>query len=154
MTPTSVTVTGTLVDSEGTKWTDATLIVHLVPGFGTPITEYKWGGTTFVKRHVIPITDGTFSINLPSNGTIIPVDSMWKFTISGHATSPAAVFTKTLNYASGSTQDVSAMFTAAAPPLEPQVVTMGWATSASLDAATPIPAPPEEPEPPEDEGVI
>lgn len=112
-----VTVTGTLVDSGGSSWTSASITIQLIPGFGTPITEYTWNGADFVKRQTITTTGNTFSILLPSNDTIQPIDSMWQFVISGNAWTPAVVMNMDLDSSVATTFDISAQFKSIAPPL-------------------------------------
>lgn len=140
MTPRQVTVTGTLVDKNGVSWNNATVIAQFIPGFGTPPERYTWNGASFTQRQVIQATGNTFSVTLPSNDTILPIDSTWQFTISANPSSPAAIIIKVLKYPSGATQDISATFTAMAPPLSPTGLVIqapDEATALALSAANP-----------------
>lgn len=120
MTPQSVTVTGTLVDSAGNSWTGATIIAQFIPGFGTPITEYTWAGAQFTKRQEFIASGNSFSVSLPSNDTILPIDSQWQFVISGNPWTPAVVLFKVLDYSKAATVDISAEFLASAGALQPE----------------------------------
>jgi hypothetical protein len=115
----SVTVTGTLVDSGGNNWDNATIIIQFVPGFGTPAGNYIWNDAPVNQRFSITATGNTFTVSLPSNDTITPIDSQWEFTISGNSVTPAVIMRRTLK-STTPTVDISTDFTVMAPVLIPE----------------------------------
>lgn len=146
-TATPVTVTATLVDSTSNPWNSATVIVQFVPGFGVPAGKYTWNGADFTRRQEFVTTGNSFSIQLPSNDKIIPIDSLWNFTISGNSLTPAVVITKYLDSRVATTFDLSAQFKSIAPPLNttggsggpvPQIIKVAdQATALAQSAANP-----------------
>lgn len=114
---TMVTVKGTLTDSTGATWNTATIIVQFIPGFGTPAGKYTWNGASFVQRQTLTASSGNFTVQLPANNDIIPIDSMWQLTISGNPQTPAVILTKYLDSSVATLFDISSQFHSIAPPL-------------------------------------
>lgn len=115
----TVTVTATLVDASSTAWENATVIVQFVPGFGTPPERYTWNGAQFTKRLQFQASGNSLSVALPSNDTILPIDSMWQFIISRNPQTPAVVIFAVLDSKDGPTEDISAQFTNASEGVAP-----------------------------------
>lgn len=110
----STTVTATLVDSTGVSWAGAVITPTFYPTPGRP-GPYVWSGGV-LNPQPTPVTansGGQFTITLPDNATITPAGSMWSLSISPNASMQGIVL---LTPVTGTSQDISALFTAQSVP--------------------------------------
>lgn len=88
----STTVSGTITDTGGQAWAGGTYRIEFNANGKNP--PYVWNGTPFVPAVYSGSLDGAGSfsgIAVPSNTSIAPVGTLWKFTICPAATSPCYI---------------------------------------------------------------
>lgn len=103
-------VTGTLVDSQSTVWTNALIKVTFVLPANNP-NPAIWSDGAFNHGPITLMTDdsGHFAIDLPSTTSITPANSTWLFNIGPNASAQAV----NLNIGvTGASMDISSLFTA------------------------------------------
>ena len=103
-------VTGTLVDSQSTVWTNALIKITFVLPANNP-NPAIWSDGAFNHGPITLMTDdsGHFAIDLPSTTSIIPANSTWLFNIGPNASAQAV----NLNIGvTGASMDISSLFTA------------------------------------------
>lgn len=109
---TTTAVTMTLVDSNGTLWTGAKVIVTFVapPNNAGP---FLWNGAMFQMYYYLDNigSTGKFTINLQGNLDITPSGSLWRFDIAPDASDSRSV--NLVVQVSGTTMDLSQGFTSA-----------------------------------------
>jgi hypothetical protein len=82
------TVTATIVDPNGIPWAGATVQATLLPNGVTPRLPPPCNGQNaspcFVGAYLVGSVSslGTFSMNLPDNGVLLPSGTTWQFTVS------------------------------------------------------------------------
>lgn len=113
------TVSGNIVDSDGTSWFSAKVTATFVPNpsypqqsqyniNGVPITSATYN--QYLNQTLTADASGHFAITLLDNSLIAPVGSSWKFTIQSYTSAPSSTFPNLL--VSGATQNVSAFILA------------------------------------------
>src|SRR5579885_3213087 len=84
----STIVSATITDLDGTTWSNCTYTVQFSP----TVQGYAWsGGNLLSNSYFTGSCDdgtGTFSLSLPSNTSIYPIGSSWRFTICPNASAP------------------------------------------------------------------
>lgn len=104
----STTVSGQVIDAGGQSWNNGTVTASFVPNpLYVPQPQYVWtgGALNFTITGTLTGT-GSYSISVPSNSAITPVNSSWKFQFCPQATSPC--FTTGNVTVTGATQTVNA----------------------------------------------
>lgn len=89
----TATLSGTLTDSDGQTWNNATWTAHLVnPTGGNVINFCSGNGTpvTLDKRGTLS-SGGVFSGTIDSNDCIAPSGTQWQFTIQSQTSAPPSV---------------------------------------------------------------
>jgi hypothetical protein len=86
-------VLANLVDSGGTTWSGAQIIISFVPAPNVPGPYFLGDSSDFLKVwNVQADVNGYFDIGIPDNTTITPAGSTWQFTVAPAATQPAVIF--------------------------------------------------------------
>jgi hypothetical protein len=103
----STTVSGTITDAGGQTWNNGTVIATFVTNPNYPIfSNYTWtGGTLPFTVSGVLNGSGAYSISLPSNTAISPINSQWQFKFCPQASSPC--FTSLNIPIAGATQTVA-----------------------------------------------
>ena len=114
----TTTVSGTVIDSDGTTWTNGTISAQFVPNPSQQnISIYNINGVPLSQAVTTqgPISlggAGTFSFSVYQNAAITPSGSTWQYTICPNASTKCGVFTIA---AVGSTQSLTSMIPAIIP---------------------------------------
>jgi len=114
----TTTVSGTVVDSDGTTWTNGTISIQFVPNSSQPnINIYNINGVPLsaavMTQGPLPLDpSGAFSRVVYTNSSITPSGSTWQYTICPRASSRCGVFTI---QATGSTQNLTSVIPASIP---------------------------------------
>jgi len=104
----STNVSGQVTDAGGQSWNNGTVTATFVPNpLYVPQPQYVWTGG-FLNFTITGTLTGTgsYSISVPSNTAITPINSLWKFQFCPQATSPC--FTTANVTVTGATQTVNA----------------------------------------------
>lgn len=111
----TTTVSGTMVDSDGTTWANGTYQIQFQPTPQNPNpAEYRNNGATFTQSFSGALDgSGTFSVALTQNIAIQPSGSQWKLVLCPDASAICGTFIFT---ASGSTMSLSSALTASIKP--------------------------------------
>ncbi len=114
----TTTVSGTVIDSDGTTWTNGTISAQFVPNPSQQnISIYNINGVPLSQAVTTqgPISlggAGTFSFSVYQIAAITPSGSTWQYTICPNASTKCGVFTIA---AVGSTQSLTSMIPAIIP---------------------------------------
>jgi len=114
----NTTVSGTVVDADGTTWANGTIAVQFVPNPSQPnIGIYNINGiplsTAVMTQGPVSLGGGgTFSLSVYQNAVVTPGGSTWQYTICPNASAKCGVFTVA---AVGSTQNLTASIPALIP---------------------------------------
>jgi hypothetical protein len=103
----STTVSGTISDAGSQVWAGGTYKFIFTPNPQYPVGPYTWTGG--VLNQVIPGTldgSGHYSVSIPSNSAITPVNSTWVLQITPNATSQS--FSTAPTNIAGATQTLNA----------------------------------------------
>jgi hypothetical protein len=104
---TTTNVTGSIVATDAQSWNNGTYQISFFPASSSPNGPYQWNGQPFNPQMFINGNlDGTgsFTQGVPSNTSITPSGSQWKFTVCPNATAPC--YSKVLTV-TGGTQSVT-----------------------------------------------
>jgi hypothetical protein len=103
------TVTGTLVDSSGQVWSNATVIAQLRPAPNNPALPLN-NGTSITDSPQTVVTDntGTFTLILDRTSAITPAGALWTFTVYPNASVQNG--SSISLPISGATQNISGVF--------------------------------------------
>jgi hypothetical protein len=86
----STTVSGTVIDTDGQPWFNGSVVASFVPAPGTNLGQYTWSGGAFnpgVSITAIIASNGSYSMSVPSNTSIVPALSHWTLTVNSGTTS-------------------------------------------------------------------
>ena len=105
----STTVSGTVTDVSSQTWNNGTYAFQFVPNPQYPASTYTWTGGAFNQNAQITGSlngSGAYSVSIPSNANISPINSQWKVTFCPQAT--ATCYTTTGVTIFGGTQTLNA----------------------------------------------
>ena len=105
----STTVSGTVTDVSSQTWNNGTFAFQFVPNPQYPASTYTWTGGAFNQNAQITGSlngSGAYSVSIPSNANISPINSQWKVTFCPQAT--ATCYTTTGVTIFGATQTLNA----------------------------------------------
>jgi hypothetical protein len=114
----TTTVSGTVIDSDSTTWTNGTITVQFIPNPSQPnLSLYNINGVPLSPSVINqgPISlggSGTFSLSVYQSAAVSPSGSTWQYTICPNASSKCGVFTI---QAVGTTQNLTSSITALIP---------------------------------------
>ena len=113
------TVTGTVVDTDGTTWANGSISVQFIPNPSYPnISTYKINGaplsSAVTNQGPLSLSSGgAFSVSVYNNSLVTPIGSQWRFTVCPLSTAQCGVYTIP---ASGTSMNISSALTATIPP--------------------------------------
>jgi hypothetical protein len=109
----STTVSATVQDPDAVVYGNGTVTVAFVPAQNFPSSTYVWSGGA-LSQTITGTTNsgGTFSVSIPSNGSISPAGSQWSFTVCSYNGMSCATAIVTVV---GSTQSITTQLNANAP---------------------------------------
>jgi hypothetical protein len=125
----STTVSGTVTDVGSQTWNNGSYTFQFVPNPSYPVGPYAWSGGAFNIN--APITgslssSGTYSVSIPSNTAITPVNSQWLVKFCPQA-NPAQCYTTAPVTITGSTQTLNA--TPPAIQVQPGILSVAYSDS-------------------------
>src|ERR1700689_3188925 len=126
----STTVSGQVTDSGSQAWNNGTYSFSFVPNPQYPNSQYTWTGGAFNSNAQINGNlsgSGAYSVSIPSNANISPVNSSWKLTVCPQATS--GCFTTPATTIFGSTQTLNVPPPAVTVTVAANVVPLAYADS-------------------------
>jgi hypothetical protein len=103
----STTVSGTITDAGAQTWNNGTFNFVFVPSPANPVGPYTWTGGTLPTNFGGSLSGtGTYSVSIPSNTAISPIQSQWTATFCPQASS--GCFTVSNITITGATQTLNA----------------------------------------------
>src|ERR1700683_5513659 len=109
-------VSALVSDTSGTNWANGPYTITFVPVPGNP-GPYNWNGNPFVPQVYTGSMDagGNLAISLPSNTSIFPSGTQWKFTVCPQASSQCRSVSTGVT---GTTQNLTSTISAGDPTIQ------------------------------------